>query len=56
MHCMQSCVRGLPHPLATADDRQERLGLFVMPIAGSGFDGCIGEIRANVQPKMAQKV
>lgn len=56
MHCMQSCVCELTHPLATADDRQERLWLFVVPIAGSGFDGSIDEIRTNVQPKMAQKV
>ena len=47
--------RELKHPLAAADDRQERPRPFVVPVAGSGFDGSGGEIRANVQPAGAEK-
>ena len=46
---------GLQHPMAAADDRQERPRPFVVPLAGSGFDGASGEIRANVQPAAAEK-
>ena len=47
---------GLQHPLAAADDCQERPGPFVVPVAGSEFDGSGDEIRASVQPTMAEKV
>jgi hypothetical protein len=35
------CAAGLQHALADADDRQERPGPFVVPVAGERFDGHI---------------
>lgn len=35
------CVAGYFHTLAVADDRQERRGPFVVPVAGERFGGLV---------------
>jgi hypothetical protein len=37
------CAAGNFHPLAVANDRPERLGPFVVPVAGERFGGLVGE-------------
>lgn len=50
-------MRGwLKHALAAADDRQERPGSFVAPVAGSEFVGFAGEIGRNHRPQPTVKL
>ena len=47
---------GLQHPLAAADDRQERPRPFVVPVAGERFGGLVGELDRNHLPQPTAKL
>ncbi len=47
---------GLQHPLAAADDRQERPGPFVVPVVGCGFAGYLAEIERIPQSETVARL
>lgn len=50
------CAAGYFHPLAAADDRQERSGPFVVPTAGEWFGQLVCEIGRNLRPQPTAKL
>ena len=47
---------GLQHPLAAANEHQERPRPFVVPVTGEWFGGNVGEIGRNLQRQSAEKL